>query len=49
MINGSINPNEIPFDVSDVQTIGIQAFGGVYETFKQYGPGVLEIDYIKLI
>ena len=27
----------------------IQAFGGVYEDFKQFGPASLEIEYIKLI
>ena len=33
----------------DVMTFGIQAFGGVYEDFKQFGPASLEIEYIKLI
>ena len=48
-INGSIRPDEVPLDVGNVVSFGIQAFGGVYEEFKQFGPASLEIDYISLI
>ena len=47
-IDGEINPNETPLNISDVRTFGFQAFGGVYDDFKQTGPGSLEIDYVKL-
>merc|ERR1712223_1348957 len=47
-INGTINPNEVPLDKSDIRTFGFQVFGGVYDDFKQSGPGTLEIDYVKL-
>ena len=41
--------DETPLNVKNIKTIGIQAFGGVYDDFKQSGPGTLEIDYIQLI
>ena len=49
MIDGQINPNEVPLNKSDINTFGFQAFGGVYDDFKQSGPGTLEIEYVKLI
>ena len=47
-LDGTINPDEVPLNKSDIRTFGCQAFGGVYDDFKQTGPGSLEIDYIKL-
>ena len=49
MIDGQINPNEVPLNKIDIKTFGFQAFGGVYDDFKQSGPGTLEIEYVKLI
>ena len=48
-INGTANPDEVPLDLSQIQSFGIRSFGGVYENFKQSGPSTLEIDFIKLI
>ena len=48
-INGTVRPDEITLDTKDITSIGIQAFGGVYEDFKQFGPATLELDYIKLM
>jgi len=49
MVDGQINPNEVPLKKNDIKTFGFQAFGGVYDDFKQSGPGTLEIKYVKLI
>jgi NADH dehydrogenase [ubiquinone] 1 alpha subcomplex assembly factor 1 len=48
-INGTINPNEPALDLAKIATFGFQTFGGVYDDFKQSGPGSLELDYVKLI
>jgi len=34
-------------DVQQVGRIGLQAYGGVYEDYKQSGTGSLEVDFIK--
>ena len=47
--DGVIRPDETPLNLKNVKTFGIQAFGGVYDDFKQSGPGTLEIDYVQLI
>ena len=49
MVDGQINPNEVRLNISDINTFGFQAFGGVYDDFKQSGPGTLEIEYVKLV
>ncbi|XP_063376175.1 uncharacterized protein LOC134663661 isoform X3 [Cydia fagiglandana] len=36
-------------DVSQITSIGIQMYGGVYEPVKQKGPATLEIDWIKAV
>ncbi|XP_047544743.1 uncharacterized protein LOC125077015 isoform X2 [Vanessa atalanta] len=41
-----VNNNET-LDLSQVTSIGIQMYGGVYQTVKQKGPATLEIDWIK--
>ncbi|XP_050360969.1 uncharacterized protein LOC126780478 isoform X2 [Nymphalis io] len=41
-----VNNNET-LDISQVTSIGIQMYGGVYQTIKQKGPATLEIDWIK--
>merc|ERR1719318_370451 len=38
--------NPVPFDLSKADKIGVQAFGGVYDQYKQSGTGSLEIDNI---
>lgn len=48
-VNGEVPEDEIPLNLSKIKTIGIQAFGGVYDSFKQNGPVTLELEYIKLI
>jgi len=35
-----------PLDLAKIGAFGLQAFGGVYDEFKQSGVGSLEIDYI---
>ena len=47
-IEDEINPDEVPLNLANIKTIGLQAFGGVYQDFKQSGPATLEIDHIKL-
>ena len=49
MVDGQINHNEVFLKKNDIKTFGFQAFGGVYDDFKQSGPGTLEIEYVKLI
>ena len=41
-----VNNNEV-LDTSQVTSIGIQIYGGVYQTIKQKGPATLEIDWIR--
>ncbi|CAH2104756.1 unnamed protein product [Euphydryas editha] len=41
-----VNNNET-LDISQVTSIGIQMYGGLYQTIKQKGPATLEIDWIK--
>ena len=48
-VNGDVPPDEIPLDLTKIEAIGIQAFGGVYDDFKQTGPVTLELDYIKVV
>ena len=48
-MNGEVPPDEIPLDLTKIEAIGIQAFGGVYDDFKQTGPVTLELDYIKVV
>jgi len=37
-----------PLDLQKIGAVGLQAFGGVYDQFKQSGVGSLELDYIAL-
>ena len=48
-VNGTVPPDETPLDLTKIKSIGIQAFGGVYEDFKQSGPATLELDFISLV
>ena len=48
-VDGNVRPDEVILDKTDIQSFGFQAFGGVYEDFKQSGPATLEIDYVKLV
>ncbi|XP_041988216.1 uncharacterized protein LOC121739723 isoform X2 [Aricia agestis] len=41
-----VNNNET-LDISQITSIGIQIYGGVYQPIKQRGPATLEIDWIK--
>jgi hypothetical protein len=41
-------PCDARLDVSQIQSFGWQAPGGVYESFSQSGVGVLEIDWVAL-
>ncbi|XP_061706853.1 uncharacterized protein LOC133517557 [Cydia pomonella] len=43
---GQLVGNET-LDISQITSIGIQMYGGVYLPVKQYGPATLEIDWIK--
>lgn len=43
-----VNNNET-LDLSQVTSIGIQMYGGVYQPIKQKGPATLEIDWIKAV
>lgn len=43
---GQLNDSQ-PLDVSNVTSLGIQFYGGVYEEVKQSGPSTLEIDWIQ--
>ncbi|XP_073941653.1 uncharacterized protein isoform X2 [Choristoneura fumiferana] len=36
-------------DISQISSIGIQMYGGVYQPVKQKGPATLEIDWIKAV
>lgn len=41
--------NNETLDLSQVSSIGIQMYGGVYQVVKQKGPATLEIDWIKAV
>ncbi|CAH2243125.1 jg14419 [Pararge aegeria aegeria] len=41
-----VNNNET-LDLSQVTSIGIQIYGGVYQPIKQKGPATLELDWIR--
>lgn len=43
-----VNNNET-LDLSQVSSLGIQVYGGVYQPVKQKGPATLEIDWIKAV
>ncbi|KAJ0181773.1 hypothetical protein K1T71_002495 [Dendrolimus kikuchii] len=43
-----VNNNET-LDLSQITSIGIQMYGGVYQPIKQKGPATLEIDWIKAV
>ncbi|VVC92280.1 uncharacterized protein LOC126972737 isoform X1 [Leptidea sinapis] len=43
-----VNNNET-LDISQITSIGIQMYGGVYQTVKQKGPATLEVDWIRAI
>ncbi|KAL4704068.1 hypothetical protein ACJJTC_001990 [Scirpophaga incertulas] len=43
-----VNNNE-PLDISQISSLGIQAYGGVYLPVKQKGVATLEIDWIKAV
>ncbi|XP_026327627.1 uncharacterized protein LOC113235918 [Hyposmocoma kahamanoa] len=43
-----VNNNET-LDLSQVTSIGIQMYGGVYQPVKQKGPATLEIDWIRAV
>lgn len=43
-----VNNNET-LDVSQITSIGIQMYGGVYQPVKQKGPAALEIDWIRAV
>mmetsp|Transcript_34088 Transcript_34088/g.95969 ORF Transcript_34088/g.95969 Transcript_34088/m.95969 type:complete len:210 (-) Transcript_34088:3039-3668(-) len=38
----------VPFDPSKIRTFGVQAAGGVYETFTQSGVAAFEMQYVYL-
>lgn len=43
-----VNNNET-LDISQITSIGIQMYGGVYQPIKQKGPATLEIDWIRAV
>ncbi|XP_026738414.1 uncharacterized protein LOC113501462 isoform X1 [Trichoplusia ni] len=43
-----VNNNET-LDLSQITSLGIQMYGGVYQPIKQKGPATLEIDWIKAV
>ena len=46
----ALDPNTTPpLDRTDVTSIGLQIFGGVYSPVKQHGTSSLEIDTISAI
>ena len=47
MIDGTIIPNKVPLNKSDIRTFGIQNWG-VFDYLDLVGPATLEIDYVKL-
>jgi len=44
---GMLQNDSQPLDTSNITSMGIQFYGGVYEEGKQSGPSTLEIDWIK--
>ncbi|XP_072936455.1 uncharacterized protein [Epargyreus clarus] len=46
---GKRHNNNTTLDISQITSIGIQMYGGVYQPVKQKGPATLEIDWIKAI
>ncbi|XP_063529163.1 uncharacterized protein LOC134740572 [Cydia strobilella] len=46
--HGQLVSNET-LDISQITSIGIQMYGGVYQPVKQKGPATLEIDWIKAV
>ncbi len=38
-----------PLDQTDITSIGLQIFGGVYSSIKQHGTSSLEIDLITAV
>ncbi|XP_076058141.1 uncharacterized protein LOC143035088 [Oratosquilla oratoria] len=46
---GELVPDAPPLEISDITSVGIQTFGGVYSDFKQSGPGTLEIDFLRAV
>ncbi|CAF1252475.1 unnamed protein product [Didymodactylos carnosus] len=46
----ALDPSKVPLlDRSDVTSIGLQVYGGVYSPIKQQGSSSLEIDYINTV
>merc|ERR1712156_531369 len=45
---GQVIPDAPPLDLNKIGALGLQAFGGVYDQFKQLGVGSLELDFIAL-
>ena len=45
---GSLVIEAPPLQIEKVGTFGLQAFGGVYDEYKQSGVGSLEIDFIAV-
>ncbi|XP_047041904.1 uncharacterized protein LOC124645957 isoform X2 [Helicoverpa zea] len=43
-----VTNNEV-LDLSQITSIGIQMYGGVYQPVKQKGPATLEIDWIRAV
>ncbi|CAG5021611.1 unnamed protein product [Parnassius apollo] len=43
-----VNNNET-LDISQITSIGIQMYGGVYQPIKQKGPATLEIEWIRAV
>ncbi|XP_022118904.1 uncharacterized protein LOC110995849 isoform X2 [Pieris rapae] len=43
-----VNNNET-LDLSQITSIGIQMYGGVYQPVKQKGPATLEVDWIRAV
>ncbi|XP_013200459.1 uncharacterized protein LOC106143036 isoform X2 [Amyelois transitella] len=41
--------NNETLDLSQVTSLGIQMYGGVYQRIKQKGPATLEIDWIRAV
>ncbi|KPJ15190.1 hypothetical protein RR48_09217 [Papilio machaon] len=46
---GKRNNNSEPLDISQITSIGLQMYGGVYQPIKQKGPATLEIDWIRAV
>ena len=39
-------PDAPDLNLKNIETFGLQTFGGIYDDFKQCGTGSLEIDYV---